>query len=108
MYVNQFSSSTNVVAQLLKPLRPLLSTKSDFLWSPNHQQAFNAIKDTLTSAPVLSYFDISKPTHLSIKLMLVAMALASYYNKTQQAHGTSSKQDHNFSLIPNPDMQLLN
>jgi len=63
--VNQLSSSTNVVAQVLTPLRPLLSTKNDVLWSPNHQQASNAIKDTLTSTPVLSYFDASKPTRLS-------------------------------------------
>jgi len=63
--VNQLSSSTNVVAQLLTPLHPLFSTKNDFLWSPNHQQAFNAIKDTITSAIVLSYFDASKPTCMS-------------------------------------------
>ena len=34
--VNQLSSSTNAVATLLTPLRPLLSSKNDFLWSPDH------------------------------------------------------------------------
>ena len=63
--VNQLSSSTNAVATLLTPLRPLLSTKNDFLWSPDHQQAIDAVKDALTTAPVLSYFDVSKPTRLS-------------------------------------------
>jgi len=62
--VNQLSSSTNAIASLLTPLRPLLSTKNDFLWSPDHQQAFVVIKDALTIAPVLSYFDIDKPTRL--------------------------------------------
>ena len=62
--VNQLSSSTNAIASLLTPLRPLLSTKNDFLWSPDHQQAFKTIKNALTVAPVLSYFDINKPTRL--------------------------------------------
>ena len=32
--VNQLSSCTDTIAALLGPLRPLLSTKNDFLWSP--------------------------------------------------------------------------
>lgn len=63
--VNQLSSSTNSVAPLLAPLRPLLSTKNDFLWTPNHQQALDTIKETLTTAPILSYFNADKPTRLS-------------------------------------------
>ena len=50
--VNQISSTTNVVAPLLTPLRPLLSTKNEFIWSPHHQQAFDATKN-LTSTVVL-------------------------------------------------------
>ena len=63
--VNQLSSSTSAVAPLLIPLRPLLSTKNKFLWSSNHEQALHNIKKTLTTAPVLSYFDANKPTCLS-------------------------------------------
>ena len=63
--VNQLSSSTQAVASLLTPLRPLLSTKNDFLWSPDNQQAIEVVKDALTTAPVLSYFDANKPTRLS-------------------------------------------
>lgn len=62
--VNQLSSSVNTVASLLIPLRPLLSIKNDFLWSSDHDKAFSAAKDALTSAPVLSFFDASKPTRL--------------------------------------------
>ena len=32
--VNQLSSSTNTLATLLDPIRPSLSTKNEFLWSP--------------------------------------------------------------------------
>ena len=63
--VNQLSSSTNTVATLLAPFRPLLSTKNEFAWSPNHATAFKTVKESLTTQPVLSYFDITKPTRLS-------------------------------------------
>ena len=63
--VNQLSNSTNTVATLLAPLRPLLSTKNDFVWSRNHEEAFNVVKKSLTKPPVLSFFDINKPTRLS-------------------------------------------
>ena len=63
--VNQLSNSTNTVATLLAPLRPLLSTKNDFVWSHNHEEAFNVAKKSLTKPPVLSFFDINKPTRLS-------------------------------------------
>ena len=64
LLVNQLSSSTNTIASLLTPLHPLLSTKNDFLWLRDYQQAFTAIESALTIAPVLSYFNISKPTRL--------------------------------------------
>ena len=49
------------MSPLLVPLCSLLSTKNDFLWSTYHKQAIDTVKDT----PVLSYFDVSKPTRLS-------------------------------------------
>jgi hypothetical protein len=55
--VNQLSSSTPHVASLLAPLRPLLSTMTDFVWSPDLQEQFYL-------APVLSYLDPQKSTHL--------------------------------------------
>ena len=63
--VNQLSSSTNTVATLLAPFRPLLSTKNEFAWSPSHATAFKTVKESLTTQPILSYFDITKPTRLS-------------------------------------------
>ena len=62
--VNQLSSGVSTVATLLIPLRPLLSTKNDFLWSKNHEKAFTAAKGALTKAPILSYFDANRLTRL--------------------------------------------
>ena len=62
--VNQLSSSTSDVASLLTPLRPLLSIKNDFIWLGDHDHAFKAAKDSLTVAPILSYFDATRPSRL--------------------------------------------
>ena len=62
--VNQLSSSTPMVATLLTPLCPLLSNKNDFLWSTEHDHAFEAAKESLTVAPVLSFFDATRPSKL--------------------------------------------
>ena len=62
--VNQLSSSTDTVAQLLLPLRPLLSTKNDFLWSPVYDQSFARVKEHLVVIPTLTYFDLTKQARL--------------------------------------------
>ena len=61
---NQLSATTAALAGLLSPLRPLLSTKNEFVWSPELDEAFLTAKLSLTSAPTLSYFDPHKQTRL--------------------------------------------
>ena len=61
---NQLAASTSTLAGLLGPLRPLPSTKNEFLWSSNHEQAFYTAKQSLTSAPTLSFYDPTRPTRL--------------------------------------------
>ena len=84
--VNQLSTSTNRLATLLDPLRPLLSTKNEFLWSSYHQEAFSHIKTSLTTTPMLSFFDISKPTKLSTDASRRGLG-SGYYNKKPETSG---------------------
>ena len=56
--VNLLSACTDTIAPLLAPLRPLLSIKNDFVWTPNHDLAFGKSKESLTSSPTLSFFDV--------------------------------------------------
>lgn len=60
--VNQLTTSTDKIADLLAPLQPLLSTKNEYAWLPDHEQTFNQAKQQLASAPVLAFYDLSKPT----------------------------------------------
>jgi len=61
---NQLSSSTDTVSKLLLPMRTLLSTKHDFIWSQEHDQAFAEAKAKLTEVPTLAYFNVAKETRL--------------------------------------------
>ena len=59
---NQLASSTSQMANILAPLRPLLSSRNDFMWTEVHEIAFQDAKKALTTAPTLAYFDLGKET----------------------------------------------
>ena len=82
---NQLSSSVDTIAILLTPLRPLLSVKKDFPWSDDHDAVFTATKDALTTAPVLSYYNASKPSHLCMDASWQGLG----FILQQQSNGTT-------------------
>jgi hypothetical protein len=47
-----------------KPIRDLLSTKNQFYWGSDQQEAFDKIKLTLTNTPVLAHYDPNRETVL--------------------------------------------
>ena len=62
--VNQLASSTKHITEVLAPLRPLLSTRNEFVWAQSHDEALAQAKKALISAPILAYFDTTKETRL--------------------------------------------
>lgn len=62
--VNQLSAFTSEISDLLHPLRPLLSPKSEYLWTAEHEEAFSAAKKALVSPPSLTYFNPERPLAL--------------------------------------------
>ena len=62
--VNQLSGCSKSIASSLAPLRPLLSTKNEFLWGPDHDTAFKHCKTVLSESPTLGFFDLSRQTRL--------------------------------------------
>ena len=101
--VNQLSMSTTTLASLLTPLRPLLSTKNEFLWSSHHQEAFTNIKASLTTSPLLSFFDMTKPTRLSMDAS--RQGLGFILQRRLEMNGTWSKQDLDSYLMQKHDTQ---
>jgi hypothetical protein len=49
---------------LTKPLTELLKKNSLFHWTPAHEQSFQALKQALSSSPVLSLPDFFKPFNI--------------------------------------------
>ena len=62
--VNQLGAFSSDTATAAEPLRDLLRPQHTWAWTETHTLAFEAVKKTLTSPPVLAFFDPSLPTAL--------------------------------------------
>jgi hypothetical protein len=62
--INQLGSFSSEVSSAAAPLRPLLQKANMFAWNENHTKAFQDVKNTLVSPPVLKPFDLTLPTIL--------------------------------------------
>ena len=49
------------LSEMTEPLRRLEDKNVEFQWLDQHSIAMNTIKKFLTEAPILRYFDVSKP-----------------------------------------------
>ena len=56
------NSSQTSVHDVSEPLRQMIKKNASFKWEQQHQQSFTSIKQLLTSADVMAYFDLSKKT----------------------------------------------
>ena len=53
-------------ATITAPLRELTKKNVCFKWEQKHSKAFEKLKDELTKAPVMAYFDTKKETILTV------------------------------------------
>ena len=58
-YLSKFVSD---LSQIFEPIRRLTHKDVPWFWTKEQDVAFDKIKEAVTSAPVLKYFDSSKPT----------------------------------------------
>ena len=56
-FLNRFSP---IMAQTSEPLRQLMKKDTPFVWQPEHHRAFQSLKQIITEAPVLAYYDSEK------------------------------------------------
>lgn len=61
-FLGRYIPNLSTVGQ---PLHELLKSKNDWTWGHAQQTAFENIKKLLTMAPVLAYYDVTKPTAVS-------------------------------------------
>ena len=62
--VNQIAEFSPDISGVAAPLRPLMSPKRTFVWTADYDQAFQRVKEALSSPPVLFTFDPVLPTVL--------------------------------------------
>ena len=61
---NYLAKFTPKLSTVCEPLRRLLDKDSVFDWLPQHETAFGRIKELITKAPVLQYYDVNKEVSL--------------------------------------------
>ena len=61
-HVGKFSPN---LTDITKPLRDLLKKENAWTWNANQEEAFQKLKQVLTSAPVLQHYSTSLPTKVS-------------------------------------------
>ena len=62
-YLSKFAPN---LAELTSPLRSLLKKDIEYIWGPEQEKAFVKVKQVITQAPVLKYFDPTKPVILQV------------------------------------------
>ena len=62
--VNQLTDFSSEIAKKAEPLRHLLKKNTVWMWTTVHDKAFEDMKETLVSPPVLAYFDPNLATML--------------------------------------------
>ena len=60
-YLSKFSPR---IAEIAEPLRDLTKKHAPHAWGPEHNHAFNSIKQEIVQAPILRYYDPKKETVL--------------------------------------------
>ena len=63
--VNQLGKFSPNLAEKTKPLQELLKKDNAWLWGPPQREAFEEVKKTMTTAPVLALFDPTRETVVS-------------------------------------------
>ena len=71
--INQCGEFIPNLAAATAPLRGLLKTSDDFLWTEDHTRAFNAAKDTLLASTTLSFFQVGQPLRLILKVSCIVI-----------------------------------
>jgi hypothetical protein len=91
--VNYLSRFSPRLAALTAPLRDLCKKDNEFIWGPEHDQAFTNVKTEITSVPNLQYYDSQKPLTLQVDASLQGIGAALIQDKGPVAFASKAMTD---------------
>jgi len=63
--LNQLSKFSPRIAEISQPLRELLKSKTAWVWTSNHEEAVQKLKEEIASPQVLSHYNLNAETKIS-------------------------------------------
>ena len=94
-YLSKFAPQLSVI---MEPIRDLLKEDAEFIWDEQQQAARQRIKDTITSQPVLAYFDPRKEVRLEVDASKFGLGAAVFQEEKPMAFAskflTQAKQNY--------------
>lgn len=87
-YLNKFINNYYNLSLLTEPLRQLLRKDIQWCWDQPQAAAFAKIKEVLTTAPVLRYYDVNAAVTLSVDASSTAMGACLLQNGQPVAYAT--------------------
>ncbi|KAG8181062.1 hypothetical protein JTE90_014775 [Oedothorax gibbosus] len=102
-FISNLSDKTGI-------LRQLLSKDNEFIWSDNEQRAFNHLKECIVNAPVLSYYDPSKRSTVSVDASQYGLGAVLLQGENAVAYASVSLTDtqQRYSQIEKELLAILN
>lgn len=78
------------MSEITKPMRDLLKEDAEFIWDKQQQTALQKIKDTITSQPLLAFFDPKKEVKLEVDASKFGLGAAIFQDDKPVAFASKS------------------
>ena len=104
-YLTKFTPKLSTVCE---PLRRLLDKDSVFDWLPQHETAFSRMKELITQAPVLQYYDVNKEVSLECDSSEVGLGavIKQGGHPITYASRALTKTERNYAQIEKEDLAI--
>ena len=106
MYLSKFLGD---LSQVCEPIRRLTHKDEPWFWTKKQDVAFDKIKEAVTSAPALKYFDSSKPTKGSedVSSQGLGFVLTLEDHPVTYASRALTQPEQRYSQIEKEDLDLV-
>ena len=91
--INYLGKFIQNLSDITAPLRELLKQDNEWVWLEHHQRAVDELKNLITSAPVLAFYDVSQPVKVSVDASQEGLGAVLIQNERPVAYASRSLTD---------------